>query len=73
LYEAAWTSIPREECLTEHFISKKLNPGNEPNKIRDRKVTEITPGTDKIGNLVSNWCVSDDNSITPQMHSISSG
>jgi len=53
-----WGSMdikPQGEYLMECLISKKtefLNPGNEPNTISDREVTDMTPGTDKVGDLV---------------------
>jgi hypothetical protein len=60
---------PRGECLMEYLVSTNLNilnNGNEPTfVIRNRKkVIDLTLGTDKIQNLVTNWHVSDEISLS---------
>jgi hypothetical protein len=60
---------PRGECLMEYLVSTNLsilNKGNEPTfVISNRKeVIELTLGTDKIGDLVTNWHVSDEISMS---------
>jgi hypothetical protein len=60
---------PREESLMEFLVSSNLNILNHSNKptfvVCNRKeVTDLTLGTDKIGNLVSNWHVSDEPSLS---------
>jgi hypothetical protein len=43
-----------------------LSQGNEPTFVVHNKkdVTDLTPGTNKIGNLVSNWHVSGEPSVS---------
>jgi hypothetical protein len=58
-----------EECLMEYLLSLNLNilnQGNEPTfVVRNRKeVIDLTLGTNRIGNLVSNWHVSDNPSLS---------
>jgi hypothetical protein len=47
-----------------------LNKGNEPTfVIRNRKeVIDLTLGTDKIGDLVTNWLVSDEISLSDHIY-----
>jgi hypothetical protein len=51
-----------------HLVSTNLsilNKGNEPTfVISDRKVIDMTLGTDKTGDLVTNWHVSDEISLS---------
>jgi hypothetical protein len=61
----------------EFLVSSNLNILNHVHKptfvVCNRKeVTALTPDTNKTGNLVSNWHVSDDLSfVSPQMHMLS--
>jgi hypothetical protein len=60
---------PRGECLMEFLASSNsniLNHGNEPTfVVRNRKeVIDLTLGTNNIANLVSNWHVSDEPSLS---------
>jgi hypothetical protein len=60
---------PRGECLMEYLVSTNLsilNKGNEPTfVISNRKeVIDLTLGTNKIGDLVTNWHVSDETSLS---------
>jgi hypothetical protein len=53
----------------EYLVSSNLNILNQGNKptsvIRNRKeVIDLPPGTNRIGNLVSNWHVSDEPSLS---------
>jgi hypothetical protein len=58
-----WGSMdinPRGECLMEYLVTTNvniLNKGNEPTfVISNRKeVIHLTLGTDKVGDLVTNW------------------
>jgi hypothetical protein len=58
---------PQGECLMEYLVSTNLsilNKGNEPTFVlSNRKVIDLTLGTDKIGDLVTNWHVSDEISL----------
>jgi hypothetical protein len=53
------------ECLVSTNLNI-LNKGNKPTfVISNRKeVTDLTLGTDKIGDLVTNWHVSDEISLS---------
>jgi hypothetical protein len=60
---------PRGDSLMEYLVRSNLNilnHGNEPNfVVRNRKdVIDLTLGTNKIGDLVSNWHVSDEPSLS---------
>jgi hypothetical protein len=60
---------PRGECLMEYLVSSNLgilNKGNKPTfLISNRKeVIDFTLGTDKIGDLMTNWHVSDEISLS---------
>jgi hypothetical protein len=60
---------PQGERLMEYLVSTKLsilNKGNEPTFLIRimKKVIDLTLGTDKIGDLVTNWHVSDDISLS---------
>jgi hypothetical protein len=60
---------PKGECLMDYLVSTNLNILNKGNKptfvISDRKeVIDLTLGTDKIGDLVTNWHVSDEISMS---------
>jgi hypothetical protein len=60
---------PRGESLMEYLVSSNfniLNRSNEPTfVVRNRKeVIDLTLGTNKIGDLVSNWHVSDELSLS---------
>jgi hypothetical protein len=66
-----WSSMdinPRGECLMEYLVSTDHNILNKDNKptfvISNRKVIDLTLGTDKIGDLVTNWHVSDEISLS---------
>jgi hypothetical protein len=66
---------PRGECLMEYLVSTNLNilnKGNEPTfVISNRKeVIDLTLGTDKIGDLVTNWHVSDDISLSDHRYTV---
>jgi hypothetical protein len=68
---------PLGECLMEYLVSTNLsilNKGNKPTFIisNRKEVIDLTLGTDKIGDLVTNWHVSDDISVRRQTHSVSS-
>jgi hypothetical protein len=66
-----WGSMdinPRGECLMEYLVSTNLNILNKGDKptfvISNRKeVTDLTLGTDKIGDFMSNWHVFDEISL----------
>jgi hypothetical protein len=72
LHHILWGSTdvnPRGECLVEYLVSSNLNilkQSNEPTfVVRNRqKVIDLTLGTNRIGDLVSNWHVSDDPSLS---------
>jgi hypothetical protein len=56
---------PRGECLMEYLVNSNLNILNQSKKpasvVRNRQeVIHLTPGINRIGDLVSNWHVSDD-------------
>jgi hypothetical protein len=58
---------PREESLMEFLVSLNLNIpncGNEPTFVVRKEVIDLTLGTNKTGNLVSNWHVSDEPSLS---------
>jgi hypothetical protein len=60
---------PRGESLMEYLVSLNLyilNCGNEPTfMVSNRKeVIDLTLGTNEIANLVSNWHVSDETSLS---------
>jgi hypothetical protein len=60
---------PRGESLMEYLISTKLNilnKGNEPTflNVRRRQVTDLTLGNTLVGNLVSDWHVSSEESLS---------
>jgi hypothetical protein len=67
-----WGSIcsnPKGESLIKFLVSLSLNILNRVNKptfvVRSRKeVIDLTLGTNKIGDLVSNWHVSDELSLS---------
>jgi hypothetical protein len=64
---------PRGESFMEYLVSSNLNilnQGNEPTfVIRNRKeVTDLTLGTTRIENVVSNWHVSDEPSFSDHRH-----
>ncbi|PNF41013.1 hypothetical protein B7P43_G08809 [Cryptotermes secundus] len=71
VYHTLWGSTdinPREECLMEYLVSSNLNilhQGNEPTFVicNGQEVIDLTLGTNKIGNLISNWHVSDEPSL----------
>jgi hypothetical protein len=52
-----------------------LNQSNEPTSVisNRKEVIGLTLGTDKIGDLVTNWHVSDEISVRLQRCSVSSG
>jgi hypothetical protein len=55
--------------IMEFLVSSNLNilnPGNEPTFVvcSRKEVTDLTFGTNKIGNLVRNWHVSDELSLS---------
>jgi hypothetical protein len=57
----------------EYLVSSNLNIlnlGNEPSFVicNRKEVIDLTLGTNKIGNLVSNWHVSDDPSLSICFH-----
>jgi hypothetical protein len=57
----------------EYFVSSNLNilnKGNEPTfAVHSRQeVIDLTLGTNRIGDLVSNWHVSDDPSLSDHRH-----
>jgi hypothetical protein len=59
----------RGESLMEYMVSTKLdilNKGNEPTflNIRRRQVIDVTLGTMLVGNLVSDWHVSSEESFS---------
>jgi hypothetical protein len=58
---------PRGESFMEYLATLKLNinQGNKPTFVvhNRREVIDLTLGTDKIGNLVANWCISDEPSL----------
>jgi hypothetical protein len=70
-YHIVWGSMDinaRRECLMEYLVSTNLsilNKGNEPTfEISNKEeVIDLTLGTDKIGDLVTNWHVSDEISL----------
>jgi hypothetical protein len=60
---------PRGETLMEYLVSSNLNIlncSNEPTFVvcNRKKVIDLTLGTNKIGDLVSNWHVSDEPSLS---------
>ncbi|PNF32611.1 hypothetical protein B7P43_G18092 [Cryptotermes secundus] len=60
---------PREQCLMEYLVCSKLNIPNQGNETtfvvcKRQEVIDLTLGTNKIGNLISNWHVSDEPSIS---------
>jgi hypothetical protein len=60
---------PRGASFMEYLVSSNLNilnQGNEPTfVIRNKEeVIDLTLGTNRIGNLVSNWHVSDEPSLS---------
>jgi hypothetical protein len=62
-------SNPRAESLMEFLVSLNLNilnHGNEPTFVvcNRKEVIDLTLGTNKIVNLVSNWHVSDESSLS---------
>jgi hypothetical protein len=64
---------PRGESLMEFLVSSNLNilnQGNEPTFVvcNRKEVIDLTLGTNKIGNLVSNWHVSDEPSLSDRRH-----
>jgi hypothetical protein len=56
---------PRGESLMEYLVNV-LNQGNEPTFVTSnrKEVIDLTLGTNNIGNLVRNWCVSDEPSLS---------
>jgi hypothetical protein len=71
-HHTAWGSTgvdPRGESLMEYLVSLNLNilnHGNEPAFVVSNRteVTDLTLGTNKIANLVSNWHVSDETTLS---------
>jgi hypothetical protein len=64
---------PRGESLMEYLVSSNLNipnHGNEPNFVVSNRneVTDLTLGTKEIANLISNWHVSDETSLSDNRH-----
>jgi hypothetical protein len=62
-------SHPGQETLMEFLVSSNLNihnHGNEPTFVvcNRREVIDLTLGTNKIINLVSNWHLSDEPSLS---------
>jgi hypothetical protein len=60
---------PRGDSLMEFLVSSNLNilnSGNEPTFVvgNRKEVTDQTLGTNKFGDLVSNWHVSDEKSLS---------
>jgi hypothetical protein len=60
---------PRRESLMEYLVSSNLNVlnhGNDPTFVvsNRKEVIDLTLGTNKIANLVSNWHVSDETSLS---------
>jgi hypothetical protein len=67
---------PKAECLMEFLVSSNLNilnHSNEPTFVacNRKEVVDLTLGTNKIVNLVSNWHVSDELSLSDQIHTLS--
>ena len=59
---------PRDVSLMEYMVGTKLNVLNKSNEaaflnIRRRQVIDLTLGTTLIGNLVSEWHVSSEESF----------
>jgi hypothetical protein len=71
-HHIAWgsTSInPRGRSLLEYLVSANLNilnKGNKPTFVvsNRQKIIDLTLGTDKVGDLVSDWHVSDETSLS---------
>ncbi|PNF43884.1 hypothetical protein B7P43_G02776, partial [Cryptotermes secundus] len=66
-------TTPRGESVMKFLVSSNLNilnHGNEPTfMVFNRKeVTDLTLGTNNIGNLVSNWHVSDEPSLSDRRY-----
>jgi hypothetical protein len=64
---------PRRESLMEFLVSLNLNilnHGKKPNFVvcNRKDVTDLTLGGNKTGNLVSNWHVSDEPSLSDQRY-----
>lgn len=67
-----WGSIgtnPREQSFRQYLVISNLNMLNKGNQssfvVHNRKqVTDSTLGTNKIGNMASNWRVSDEPSLS---------
>jgi hypothetical protein len=74
LYGGARTSIHRE-CLIKYLVGTNLNilnKGNRPNfVISNRKeITDLILVTDKIGDLVTNWHVTDEISLSHHRYTV---
>jgi hypothetical protein len=68
-------SINPQECLMEYSVSTNfniLNKGNEPTFIisNRKEVTDLTLVTDKRADLVSNWHVSDETSLSDHRYKV---
>jgi hypothetical protein len=68
------TTNPRGERLMEFLVSSNLNILNRSNKhtfvvCNRKKVIDLTLGTNKIGDLVSDWHVSDEPSLSDHRYS----
>jgi hypothetical protein len=64
---------PRGESFMEYLVSSNLNVlnlGNEPTFVvcNRKQVIDLTIGTNKIKNLVSNWHVSDEPALSDHGH-----
>jgi hypothetical protein len=72
VHHIVWGSTginPRGGNLLEYLVSANLNilnKGNEPTFVvsNRQEVIDLTLGTDKIGDLVSNWHASDETSLS---------
>jgi hypothetical protein len=71
-YLTLWGSTdinPSGESLMEYMVSTKLNILNKDNKptflnVRRRQVIDLTLGTTLVGNLVSDWHVSSEETLS---------
>jgi hypothetical protein len=68
-YGGSTGTNPRGENFMEYLVSSNLNipsQGNEPTFVvcNRKEAVDLTLGTNKIGNLVSKWYVSDEPSLS---------
>jgi hypothetical protein len=54
---------PTGESLVEYLVYSHLDILNRNNKPNRKKVINLTQRTNHIGNLVKDWCVSDEPSL----------